>query len=245
MVLKICGRCNKDFEEIIRGYCRKCYYALKYKGELLNVPKPEINSLSTLQKEMMVGTLLGDANLHRNATSKFAHLKIERSAKDLEYLKYQYDIFAPLCKSGCKIYDRQDGTGQNCYFITRSYGVLDRLYRKWYPNNGKKIVPRNIKLTPLTIAIWLCDDGYIARHHKKSKCLITTFATNGFTKSDTEWLAKRLSDRYKEKFNVYKTSIEGQFIIRAMNAATMTMLKDIKKVMPISMARKLKALDQQ
>lgn len=243
MTPRTCERCKKDFEEIIRGHCRKCYYALKWKGKLTNLVKPKINSLTKLQNELLVGSLLGDANLHRNATSKFAHLKIERSSKDLEYLKYQFDILKPLCKSGCKEYVRQDGSGSSCYFITRSYKILDELYREWYPN-GKKIVPSNIELTPLIIAIWLCDDGCISLHHKKQRLLRTVFATNGFTKKDTQRLANQLSNRYDESFFVSATAITGQYVIIGSDAATRAMLKDIDKVMPRSMDRKLKAIYQ-
>ena len=239
MTLKTCQRCEKGFEEIIRDYCRKCYYALKYTGDLSNLEKPEIKSLTKIQKEMLTGTLLGDANLHRNATSKFAHLKIERSSQDLEFLRYQFDVLAPLCKSGCKVYQRKDG-GEACYFISRSYEVLDKLYRKWYPNDGKKIVPHDIKLTPLVVAIWFCDDGHIALHHKKQGLLRTTFATNGFTHSDTEWLVDALCKRYKESFFVSKTSIDKQYVINGADTATRVMMKDIEGVFPQSMSRKLK-----
>lgn len=238
MVLKTCARCEKDFEEIIRGYCRKCYYALKWKGQLSNIEKPPINSFSPLQEELLIGSLLGDANLHRNKTSKFAHLKIERSAEDYSYLEYQFDILKPFCKSGCKKYERADG-GYSCYFITRSYEILDNLFCKWYPN-GTKIVPKDVKLTPLSIAIWLCDDGCISLHHKKYNLITTTFATNGFSKKDTEWLADQLCDRYKESFCPTKTSIKGQYVIRGADTATRVMLKDIEKVIPQSMFRKLK-----
>lgn len=242
-MLRICQQCSNSFEEIIRGYCRKCYYALKYIGELSNLEKPEINKLNKIQKELLVGSLLGDASLSRNATSKFAHLKIERSSKDLEYLKYQFDILEPLCKSKYKEYDRKDG-GKSCYFITRSYKILDDLYCKWYPN-GIKIVPKDVVFTPLVIAIWLCDDGHIALHHKKQGLLRTTFATNGFSLEESKWLSEKLSDRYNENFFVSKTSIENQFVINGSNAATRVMIKDIKSSIPKSMTRKLIKLKEE
>ncbi len=73
----ICNKCEKETKEIIRGLCRKCYNALLYNGELLKLEKPIIDSFTKIQNELLVGSLLGDACLHRNKNSKFAYLKIE------------------------------------------------------------------------------------------------------------------------------------------------------------------------
>lgn len=237
MTLKICYKCNNYFEEIIRGYCRKCYYALKYTGELSNLEKPKINKLSINQKELLIGSLLGDAWLGRNATSKHCHLKIERSSKDIEYLKYEFEILKPLCKSGIKEYKRKDDK-YYCYFISRSYEILSKYHDKWY-NNTTKIVPLDLKLTPLIIAIWFADDGNISMHHKKQNLLRSNFATNGFTHDETEFLASLLSKKYCESFKANKTSIKNQYVINAGDTATRVMIKDIINVFPISMNRKL------
>lgn len=238
----MCEKCKIDVKALIRGFCKRCYYHLKRHGELFNLEKPEINSFSLIQEELLIGSLLGDANLSRNATSKFAHLKIERSSKDFEYLQYQFEILKSFCKSDCKEYIRKDGKSA-CYFITRSYEILDTLYNKWYPN-GVKIVPHDIILTPFIIAIWLCDDGNISLHHKKYGLLRTNFATNDFTKEDVEWLAKQLSNRYKENFHISKTSIDGQYVINGADAATRAMLKDINDVFPKVMSRKLIVVEE-
>jgi hypothetical protein len=236
MALRTCARCEEDFEEIIRGYCRKCYYALKWKGQLSNVEKPIIKSLNKIQKDLLIGSLLGDAWLGRNATSKHAHLKIERSYEDIEYLEYEFDILRPLCKSGVKDYPRKDG-GRACYFISRSYEILDTYHQKWYEDRIK-VVPPDLKLNPLIIAIWLADDGHICMHHPKYSLLRTNFATNGFSLNEVEFLADLLTKRYKENFNPNKTNIPKQYVITAADAATRAMWQDIKEVFPKSMSRK-------
>lgn len=238
--MRACQRCCNYFEEIIRGYCRKCYYALKYSGSIYNLEKPTIKSLNKTQNDLLIGSLLGDAWLGRNATSKHVHLKIERSFEDIEYLKYEFDILKPLCKSGVKDYSRKDG-GRSCYFISRSYEVLDVYHQVWYKDKIK-IVPSNIKLTPLVIAIWLADDGNMCVHHKKQGLLRTTFATNGFTLDEVEFLSDLLSKKYGENFNPTKTNIPKQYTIIAADTATRIMWQDIKKVFPQSMARKYNSL---
>lgn len=236
MTLKACEKCLIPFNEIIRGYCRKCYYALKYRGELSNIEKPIIKSLDKIQKDLIIGSLLGDAWLGKNATNKNAHLKIERAYKDINYLNYEFDILKPLCKSGIKDYIRKDG-GHYCYFITRSHKVLSQYHDKWYTNKIK-IVPSDLKLNALIIAIWLADDGNICIHHKKQKLLRTTFATNGFTLKEVEFLANLLSQRYKENFIPSKTNIDKQYTIIGADAATRVMWQDIKTCFPQSMERK-------
>lgn len=236
MTLKNCNKCHHSFNEIIRGYCRKCYYALKYLGELSNVEKPIIKSLNKIQNDLLIGSLLGDAWLGKNATSKYPHLKIERAYKDIGYLQYEFDILKPLCKSGVKDYTRKDG-GQYCYFISRSFEILDIYHQKWYKDKIK-FVPLDLKLTPLNIAIWLADDGNISIHHKKQGLLRTNFATNGFTLTEVEFLSNLLSKRYKENFNPTKTITPKQYVITAADTATRVMWQDIKKVFPKSMERK-------
>ncbi len=232
----ICDKCLLFHEEIIRGFCRKCYYALKYKGNLLNVEKSKIKKFSKIENDLLIGSLLGDAYLGKNKTSRFAHLKIERSMIDLEYLKYEFDILNKFCKSEIKIYKRNESK-QYCYFITRSYEILDNLFQKWY-KDGIKTVPNDIYLNPLIISIWLADDGHISIHHKKQGLLRTTFATNGFRLNEVELLSSLLSKRYNVNFNVNKTSVNNQYVIIGADEATRILWKDIKNVFPKSMSRK-------
>jgi len=63
------------------------------------------------------------------------------------------------------------------------------IYKQWYPN-GKKIVPKNIELTPLTCRQWYIGDGSLG-YEKNGKAHITLY-TIGFIVSDVEWLKKQL-----------------------------------------------------
>lgn len=237
----VCNNCSESFNCTIRGFCRKCYNALKWKGKLTNLTKPTIEKLSDLQHQVLIGSLLGDTWLGKNKTSKYPHLKIERSIKDIEYLKYQFSVFENLCKSGIKEYhsiDKRNGTPRDsCYFISRSHELLEGFWNDWYSNGIKKL-PLNLELTPLTIAIWLADDGNICIHHKKQGLLRTTFATNSFLKSEVELLALLLSSRYGESFRLTKTAKSDQYVICADNYATMALVTEIDSVFPSSMNRK-------
>jgi hypothetical protein len=52
---------------------------------------------------------------------------------------------------------------------------------RWYPRQGKKVVPRDLTLTPLSVAHWLCGDGMRNQGG-------IAFCTNSFSKEDVEYL---------------------------------------------------------
>jgi len=84
---------------------------------------------------------------------------------DLEYLKYQFQIFQNLCSDvGISASDKNDKKRNKIYkgfkFRTRALELFNHHYDEWYYNKIKKI-PTNLKLTPITLAHWFCDDGCI------------------------------------------------------------------------------------
>lgn len=69
---------------------------------------------------------------------------------------------------------------------TVCYREFKSQLERWYPGQGKKVVPRDLTLTPLSVAHWLCGDG--SGSPKGGLC----FYTNGFTKGDVDFLVSRL-----------------------------------------------------
>ncbi|GAH48227.1 unnamed protein product, partial [marine sediment metagenome] len=63
------------------------------------------------------------------------------------------------------------------------------IWKKWYPNR-KKIVPRDIKLTPLTVRQWYIGDGCLVPHNSGRSHII--LCTEGFPIADVKWLADKL-----------------------------------------------------
>jgi ubiquinol-cytochrome c reductase cytochrome b subunit len=77
----------------------------------------------------------------------------------------------------------------------------------WYIN-GNKCVPLIINeyLTPLSLAIWIMDDGSKVGPGLK-------LSTNSFSYSDCIFLVKTLYDNFNIKANVQSSGIDNQFII--------------------------------
>jgi hypothetical protein len=201
-------------------------------------------ALTERQKEVLTGCLLGDAYLGFGKGSLFPHLKIERKLTDLLYLQWQYDCFSNFCKSGVvksSTFDiRTNKTYYNCRFLTRNIPEFLSIHQSWYPN-GTKIVPRDIKLSPLITAIWFADDGYIL-HSGKSQ-LSLSLATDGFVHSDVLFLASCLEDIINESFKVNIKGISKnnalQYVIVGTSKTAYAFIKYIQpEFSKLSMDRK-------
>jgi len=160
--------------------------------------------LSDIQKEILNGTMLGDASIGGPThTTKKARMKIERCCADKAYLEAVYEYFKDLCNSGINCKDRFDKRYQKTYcstkFRTRCNQDLYIEYLRWYPGNGSKIVPRDLVLTPLSLAIWFADDGHICAKDGKKSCRMK-FSTESFTLDDVKFLIQQLKNVTNQDF---------------------------------------------
>lgn len=196
---------------------------------------------SSEQVEIINGLMLGDGCIsYPRSTSKYPRLTNVRKASDIEYLKWQCEKLQCFYSATPKLYSKLDirtqKTYNSCYVSSRSAPAFKEFYGKWYPS-GKKIVPRDLVLTPLTIAIWFCDDGHMRFSNDLEKVIFVKFSTDGFTKTDTEFLASLLSNKYSEYFGVYRNG--SGYVIGASTNASCKIAKDIDEYLfSIPMSRK-------
>jgi len=137
--------------------------------------------------EWINGELLGDGHLRpHSVSSQFTY-----SSKHLEYIQYISDTLSSFGIKQCgrirKIYLRKSNSYSHRYSSLR-YVELSSTQKKWYPE-GKKIIPRDIRFTPLTLRQWYIGDGYLRSSGERSRIFLYT---NGFTVLDVEWLIKQL-----------------------------------------------------
>jgi hypothetical protein len=117
-----------------------------------------VGSLSEVQREVVIGTLLGDGSVRCKTN---ALLEINHSIKQRAYVLWKYEQLADLVATPPK--ERPGNAGRvACRFVTRSLPALTPYYRMFYAN-GRKAVPE-VELTPLTLAVWLMDDGCRSRN---------------------------------------------------------------------------------
>ncbi len=122
-----------------------------------------VGSLTTFERSLIVGSLLGDGYMRIMPGRKDAFLEINHSAKANEYVDYKYNSLKRLCESAPK--QRATNEGRVAYrFFTKQHAMLTDLYHEFYKDN-KKIIPKDLILDPVTIAIWYMDDGSKCRNH--------------------------------------------------------------------------------
>lgn len=219
--------------------CKICYDKNRYekikqgKWEF-NKPMPE--TLTSEQEQVLLGGLLGDFYLYQNENHINAGLSCNRAVKDKKYAKFEYELFADFCNDGVKdkeYFDRRTNkTYKGVWFRTRVSEVFTSYKNKWYPE-GHKIVPQDLRLTPLICAIWFCDDGSVITNKNSLRLQL---ATDGFKKEEVEFLAELLRKELGQLFIVYPK--EGNYVIHAFTNATKRFIEYIQPQFPASMKRK-------
>jgi len=120
-----------------------------------------VGSLTQIQRSIIIGSLLGDGYLRVVPGRKEALLEVNHSYAQKEYVDWKYKMLENLCKSAPKM--RQSNGSRVAYrFTTRQNRELSELFRKFYINN-KKVIPANIKLDSIMLAVWYMDDGSFCR----------------------------------------------------------------------------------
>ena len=150
-------------------------------------------NLSQEATEWINGELLGDGSL--DSQSKYS-ARFRYGSKYPEYIEYIRDTLKSFgMEQAGKILTQKDKRyGSFSYkYNSLSYVELLPLYKQWYPE-GKKIVPKDIVLTPLVCRQWYIGDGsLIKRKTRKDKPYIV-LCTCGFSVEDVNQLIKKINN---------------------------------------------------
>jgi hypothetical protein len=90
-------------------------------------------------------------------SKKNAFLEINHSYKQKDYVDWKFNNLKSLVKSPPKFRVGNEGRTAYCFY-TRQLPVLTELFYNFYEKKVK-IIPKNLKLDPLVIAVWFMDDG--------------------------------------------------------------------------------------
>ncbi|MBI3283198.1 hypothetical protein HYZ70_03955 [Candidatus Curtissbacteria bacterium] len=113
--------------------------------------------LSDLQREIVIGTILGDGCLITSRSGRAARLQVRHQLKHSAYVDWKYQYFLEWVTTA----PRFDRFNNSVVFRTVSHPDLMDIKRLFY-TGVTKIVPSNIDKilkTPLSLAIWFMDDG--------------------------------------------------------------------------------------
>ena len=151
--------------------------------------------LSDLQKEVLIGVLLGDGHLETQNGGRTYRLKIEHSSLQKEYADWLYEVFKEWVTTPPR--ERTQivlGISYNKYgFSTLSHGAF-RFYAQQFYQNKKKVLPKAIQkwLSPIAMAVWYMDDGSIKSSHHRALII----NTQSFSLPDLKRLISILKDKY-------------------------------------------------
>ena len=116
-----------------------------------------VGSLTQTQRSIIIGSILGDGYLRVIKGRKNAFLEINHSIKQKEYVDWKYDQLRSIVKSRPK--SRKGEENRIAYrFYTRQHPELTELFQRFY-RNKTKIIPDNLQLNPIILAVWFMDDG--------------------------------------------------------------------------------------
>ncbi len=176
----------------------------KQVDQLTSISKIQTNEIepNSLQQQVIVGALLGDSSLQKSPSER-AILKFGHMYKQTEWLKLKTDSLAGISFSERldKAY-KQTKESHRAWSKTSAY--FGDLYKDWYPEH-KKIVPRNIKLTPLTLATWYLDDGTLSGRRLH-------LYTLGFGLEDVRYLQKCLKEQQNVVARVRETTKRQSYL---------------------------------
>ena len=173
--------------------------------------------LTSIQKEILIGTLLGDATISKSKSIAL-NVKFEQKLANQEYINYLYEIFEPYVGTPPRVRNITGGGAkdrQSIWFRTYRHidfkFYYDLFYRKTNPNNcadlRKKRVPKLIHkfLTPRALAYWFMDDGsYYYNKSKNSQTKVYYLNTQGFSYEDIKILKKALKFKFNFDTNIYR-----------------------------------------
>ena len=193
--------------------------------------------LSEFQRQVLVGTLLGDGCLETR-NGRTYRLKIEHSVSQKDYVDWKYQVFKNFTLSEPRIHKRMSYglVRENYCFSTVSHGSL-RFYGQQFYKNNKKVMPKIISkiLTPLVLAVWFMDDGSIKS--KQHKALV--IHSQSFNKQDLEKVIKVLETKYGIKSTLRKRKDGSGFVLYLLSETVNRFIDLVKEHILPSMQYKL------
>lgn len=117
-----------------------------------------MGSLSKIQQSLVIGNMLGDGYMRCKTN---AHLQVTHSIAQRDYVDWKYQVLKTYVNTPPKSY-RGNGKRIGYRFFTRSLPLFTPIFRRFY-SNGVKVIPSNLKLDQLSLAVWFMDDGSKSR----------------------------------------------------------------------------------
>jgi len=158
-----------------------------------------IIDLSEKELEALDGFLLGDGHIQwRSSRSGRLALTVQY-AEFGKYLLSHFNRYSPKGRQRYINSARYQKTLSQWSGETKSDRCFLDQRSRWYPQNIKR-VPKDVRLTPLSMLLWYLGDGHYA---SRDRCIL--LHTQGFIIEDVKFLCSKLSklgiDCHRDKRN--------------------------------------------
>ncbi|SHH69765.1 LAGLIDADG DNA endonuclease family protein [Caloranaerobacter azorensis DSM 13643] len=193
-------------------------YKKKLHKELMKAKKRKYNeniknySLNQIQRNILVGSVLGDGNLSLYGRSKNAHYREHGSNKQIPYRKWKAQMLSQLDFKFSK----------NGKLYSPSHPIYTNLYNEFYNNKVKTITKENIKLLdhPIGLACLYMDDGSlvlnVSANKKSNKIYITPHVylySLNFTMEENIILKNHIKEQFGIEFKLKKRPDGNNYIL--------------------------------
>lgn len=193
------------------------------------------DSLSPIQEQVLLGTLLGDGSCYPNKPKSHINgICLSHSAKQRDYINHLIRLLGDTYKS-----TRNTTSGYGSVMLSVNtkcdkrtqlcYDIAYRDYKKKVNSSWLR------KLNSLGIAIWYMDDGSLIKGIS-DRCM---FSTDGFSEEENGLICKFFNDRGYECY-LAKNGRGGVFI-KMTPAGTINLFTDIRQHIIPSLQYKISA----
>ena len=201
--------------------------------------------INRIQKDVIIGTLLGDASMEIRKGKPVYSIKFEQKLFRTDYINHIYSIFSVWAGTEPKIRTISQGKivkRSSVWFRTYRHSSFKFYYDIFYSStaSGKKVkvVPKLLHrfLTPTALAYWFMDDG--TYHVDKYGNIQYYLNTQSFSSSEQKLLVNALKRNFGIDFNIHKD--KGKYRLYLKVLFNNTFVEIIKRYIFPSMTYKLK-----
>jgi len=158
---------------------------------------PSDPGLTPIQRQVILGSLLGDACIMRVKPTHNAYIQMAHSIKQREYVEWKYNILKNIVSTPPKmIKNRGFGAGHMMVrFCTRSLPCITEIHDII---GSREITPQWMSeiADPIALAVWYQDDGSLWKCTNAKSSYVITFHTGDRDQTELKLLKSWMIDRF-------------------------------------------------
>jgi tRNA-binding EMAP/Myf-like protein len=119
-----------------------------------------VGELGFVQKHILIGKMIGDGSIHFLGEGG-AQFNFAQKADNHFYLQHTMECLGDIAGNRQRDYVSGYGTSMIRYNTISSPAIFNE-FNKWFDENGKKIIPKDVDINPISLAFLYMDDGSLS-----------------------------------------------------------------------------------